>query len=538
MDRAPSDARATRAGQRALGWAAVVVPAVVALALGLQRSLRLPLWRDEYATALFAQLPLGDLMSALAHVDAVTGPYYLLAHATSPVLGHGTGLRALSLAAFALTASVVALVALRWWGPLAAASAGLAFACNGAALTAAVQARPYALAVLFVALAVLTADLAASTGRRRAWIAYAVAASAAVAMHVLALIAVLLTALLLVGRRRPPAGRAPALAWWCGTTAPAVAVAVALLVPGLGQRGQLGWMSDPTFRSALSDLARAAGVSPHREALFDGLALLALAAALAVAILAASRPAEARRAAPAEPAATEIARIRPVVLAGSLAFVPWTLLLGASWLVTPILAERYMTWSALGAALVVAAAVHAAQTARRGLALGAGILAGVLFAGSVALAVERLWDLPPAADDFPAAVGVVERGAAPGDLLVLQQRYYEGGVAYGFAESAADPEQLGDVFDRQPEGGQPPLDVRRITSTDPLRSSADAGAAGVGETVWLVGLVQPLDPGVDATLEPSLAACLADARSSEHDRFGALYVYRIECADAETTDSD
>ena len=76
------------------------------------------------------------------------------------------------------------------------------------------------------------------------------------------------------------------------------------------------------------------------------------------------------------------------------------------------------------------------------------------------------------------------------------------------------------------------------TSTDPLRSSADAGAAGVGETVWLVGLVQPLDPGVDATLEPSLAACMADVRSSEHDRFGALYVYRIECADAETTDSD
>lgn len=526
-----ADVAAPTALDAVVSWAAVLVPSIVALALGLQRSFRLPLWRDEYATALFAQLPIDDLLGSLQHVDAVTGPYYLLAHATAPVLGHGVGLRALSLAAFAAGAAVVAGLALRWWGPLAAAAAGLAFASNGAMLAASVQARPYAMAVLFVALAVLTAEIAAATGRRWAWIGYAVTASAAVAMHVLALPAVMLTGLLLW--RRPAPGRA-AIAWWCGATAIPVVVAIALLVPGIEHRGQLGWMSDPTLRTALADLARAAGVSLQREVVFDGIALILLAATAALAILAAVRRPAARRALPAASAATTAAAVRPVVFSTALAFAPWVLLLAASWLVTPVLAERYISWSAIGASLVVAAAVHAAQTAPRRLAVSAGALAGVVLVTSVAMATERVWNLPPRGDDLPAAVDLLERDAAPGDLLVVQQRYYEGGVAYGFSESAADAEHMADVFERQPDGGQPLLDVRRITGTDPLRSAADAGAAADGATVWLVGLLKPADPALDATLDPSLAACLAEADPTSYERFGALHVYRIACdADGE-----
>ena len=123
---------------------------------------------------------------------------------------------------------------------------------------------------------------------------------------------------------------------------------------------------------------------------------------------------------------------------------------------------------------------------------------------------------------------------------MLQQRYYEGGVAFGFAASADDPGQVDDVFRRQPAGGQPLLDVRRITNTDPLRSTAEGGAVGVGETVWLVGMLEPADPSLVTGMEPSLADCLTGAGPEPYERFGALYVYRIACeveAGSESTDA-
>ena len=522
------DAIARRArGRVAARWLAVVLPAVLALVLGLQRSMAVPFWRDEYATAAFARLPLGDLLQALGQVDAVLGPYYLLAHLASPVLGLETGLRVLSLGAFTASAAVVAVIALRWWGPLAASAAGLAFATNVLAITYGAMARPYALAVLFVALAVLAADAAAGSGRRWAWVAYAAAASAAVAMHVLALVAVVLTGLLVVARRREP-GRRP-IPWWCGMTAVPVAVAVAQLARGLGQRGQLDWMSEPTVRTAIADLARAAGVSIDREVAFDAVALLVLAAMTAAAIAAAARTPSFQNIEPPAPIrASAVARARPVAFAAALAFVPWALLLGASWLVTPILATRYIAWSSIGTALAVAAAVRAAQTASKRLAIIAGVLAAIVLAVSIGFAATRPWNVPPRGDDFPAVVELLRSEAVPGDLLVVQQRYYEGGVAYGFATSANDPEHLADVAAHLPGGEQPLLDVRRISSTEPLRSVADDQADADGDTVWLVGLLQPVDADL-ADVDPSLAHCIADMEQAPFERFGALHVYRLDC---------
>ena len=391
-DRAPVAAAAATARDRAVRWAVVLGPALLALALGIQRSARLPLWRDEFATAMFAKLPIDDLLASLGHVDAVTGLYYLLAHATAPVLGYDTGLRMLSILAVAASTAVVALLALRWWCPLAASAAGVAFAVNESTLTSAALARQYALAVLFVALAVLAVEIAAATGRRWAWVGYAVAASAAVALHVLALVGIGLTALLLLGRAR---GAGRPWAWWCGATAIPAVVAVALLAPGLGQRGQLAWLSAPSLRTVIGDLADTAGVSADREVLFDGIALIVFAAMAAVALIAAVRPPATSWANMPAPESTPIARVRPVAFAVALTVAPWLVLAAASWLVTPILTARYISWSTLGAALVIAAAVHAVRTASRGLAIVAGTLAGVVLATSILVAIPRLWSLPP-----------------------------------------------------------------------------------------------------------------------------------------------
>ena len=145
-------------------------------------------------------------------------------------------------------------------------------------------------------------------------------------------------------------------------------------------------------------------------------------------------------------------------------------------LVYPVSTVRYVSWSAPGAALVIGAAVHSARTTTRGLAIVAGTLAVVL-ATSIVVAIPRLSTQPAAAGGrLPGRRRPAQGESRVGDLLVLQQRYYEGGVAFSFAASADDPGQVDDVFRRQPAGGQPLLDVRRITNTDPLRSTAARAA--------------------------------------------------------------
>ena len=502
---------------------ALVVPAALALALAAIRSLQLPFWRDEYATSMYASLPVDDLLSAVQHVDGVLAPYYVLAHALTPVLGPDVGLRVPSLLAFAGAAAVVSLIALRWWGSWAGLAAGLALATNGAAVTAGASARPYALAVLFVALAVLAADVAASNGRRRVWVGYALAACAAVAAHVLAAVAIALTALLLVGRSRSTA-RA-----WSAASVPVGLVALGLLVLGAGHRGQLAWLGTPDLRSALAELARAVGLTLDVAVALDGIALIVLALAAAMALRAAiTGPGPVH----ADAAATgRAARVRPVVFSAALAVAPWGLLFIASLTVTPILATRYLLWSALGSALVIAAAVAAALTARRPIAIVAGVAAIALLAVSASAAAVRVVAPPPRGDDFPALVADLASRAEPGDLVVVAQPYEQGGVAWGFATSAGDPGHRAELAARLPEGAQPTIEVRRITSVAPLRTTLDADGTTGDEAVWMV-TIHDLSAAQLAQVDPALAACVADLDDRDAGRYGAVRLVRTTCPPA------
>ncbi|MFE6254780.1 hypothetical protein [Agromyces sp. NPDC057865] len=502
---------------------AVLVPAVLALVLAGIRSLQLPFWRDEFATSMYASLRFGDLLSAVEHVDGVLAPYYVLAHALMPVLGPDVGLRIPSLLAFAGSAAVVSLVALRWWGSWAGLAAGIALATNGAAVTAAASARPYALAVLFVAFAVLAADAAAAGGRRRTWIGYALAACAAVAAHVLAAIAIALTALLLIGRYRSSA-RA-----WMVASVPAGLITIGLLLLGSGHRGQLAWLGTPDLRSALAELARAVGLTLDVAVLLDGVALITLALAAAAALRAAITAPDAASA----DAGTvgRASRVRPVLFSAALAVAPWALLFVASLTVTPILATRYLLWSALGSALVIAAAVAAALTARRSIAIVAGVAAIGLLAVSASAAAVRVVAPPPRGDDFPALVADLASRAEPGDLVLVAQPYEQGGVAWGFATSAGDPRHRAELIDRLPDGTQPTLEVRRITSVAPLRTTSDAAATIGDENVWTVTIHDLTDAQL-AQVDPALATCVADLDDRDAGHYGAVRLLRTSCRPA------
>lgn len=504
--------RSTAAWARTLAW---VLPAILALVLSLLRSARTPPWRDEYATWVHASLDLPDLLDAAGRVDAVFGPYYLLMHALAPALPADLAwLRLPSVLSFVAATAMVGLLASRWWGSGAALAAGLAFAVNPALLVQATNARPYAVSVMFVVAAVLAIELAASRpGRWWGWAAASLAGVLAVAMHLFAVVPLAATAVLIIGRAR---------SWrpWALAALPSLAVAVAIGIVGSGQRGQLTWLSAPDLREAIRILADAAGVSSSRAVVFDALLLGVLAAAFAATVIAVGRP-----------IGRETAELRPLVFSVTLLAGPWLALSIGSWLVAPMLTERYMLWSAAGAALVIGAAVGAWARRRTPAAIAAGVLATALVVVGAVFSFERLAALE-ALESRPGAleqaVDDLREEAEPGDRVALVQRYWEGGVAAEFAAAAGDQAHVDEIVGRLPDAGQPLMEVRRIVTTDPFRTEADATPPQPGDAVWLVTLV-PLDDADRAGLDPRLAECLTGLPVEDAAKYDAFHVWRATC---------
>lgn len=270
------------AGRRPTAWLAWAVPAVVTVALGL-RGIGVPmLWRDELATWSAATRTVPQIWALVHHIDAVLGAYYVVLHAWMDVFGDSaTAMRVPSVLAMGATAAAVVLIARRLAssGPVsggggtragagAAAATGLAagllYALIPSVSRYAQEARPYAFASLFAALATLALLRALERPRwyRWAWYVLALAGvgvSNLVALALLAGHAVIVTT---EWRRvsRAPAGpgasgtaRGARVPWmlltgFCGSAVVAVAALAPLIVVGHRQSQlQLGWQPVPTF---------------------------------------------------------------------------------------------------------------------------------------------------------------------------------------------------------------------------------------------------------------------------------------------------
>ena len=495
--------------------ATVAVPAAVALGMAAIRGDQVPLWRDEFATAMFASLSPMELLAATSHVDAVLAPYYFLMHLLSPLLGLELGMRVVSVLAFVGTAATIAAVALRWWGTVAGVVAGSAVALNGEVLAAAVNARPYALSLFFGALTLLAANRAITSRLAGAWVAYAAAAAAAVALQLFAALAVASIGVLLVRRPRSTVVR------WIVATIPACVVAVVLLIAGLGHRGQLAWLGAPDIREAILLVARTSGVSAERAVAFDVVTLVIL-MATSVASIAAARLSGSD--------AAEGVRTRAFAI--TLLLAPPLVLLVFSLAVTPVFAGRYFIWSSVGAALVLGGA--AAQIVRPRTPLGslAASVAAVLLVLSAVTAGIRLANPPARGDNFPAAVRSLARDAERGDMLVIAQPYAFGGVAYGFAVSAGDEAHAVEVAQRAVTGSQPVLDMRTITDVDPFRSETvlDAPlAAGPLGVIWVMTIFPITDEQL-STVPGTIGECLEDLDfENPTERYGAVRLFRLDC---------
>lgn len=520
-------------------------PALLALVLGIQRSAVMPLWRDEFATRLYASLSPADLFRATTHVDAVLAPYYLLMHALTGATGLGTGMRIPSLVAFAVAAAGVALLALCWFGigwsgTVGALVAGTVLATNGVLLGQAANARPYALATMFVVLAVLGLEL---VRRGRPWaggVGFAVCAAAAVTMQPLSAAMLLATVALaaVLGHR--------GALLWLGASVPWVAIAGMMLWAGRGQTGQLAWVAVPTVDAVIHILATLGGVPSEVSARVAVAAVVGLLGLGALALVA-------------------LRGARTIVAFALLAaFVPTLALFAVSVTVHPVLDSRYVVWSCAGVALLLGAAAAGMVSAfrRRNTADSArlvpamplragggwsalgGAVAGAVIAALVATSLNAtaaaIADPPPRKDDFPAAVARIDRDARLGDLVVVVQRYEQGGVALGVALSAGDTAYAREIERDAPRGTRTVLDVRRVVGRDPLRTvpehalpdgsgSADPSSdATSGRTFWIVSIWPPEieDPTV---LGPRLAACYRRAAAAAPIPITGTLLSRAAC---------
>jgi mannosyltransferase len=250
------------AGRRALSWCALlgvlswVVPGVVAGFVVSYQATRPQLWRDEFASWSVAVRTVPQIMELGQHIDGVTVPYYLLLHYWIGWFGDSVlSMRMPSIIAMTATAAVVALLARRLYGNLAGLWAGLLVSAAPVVSRYGQEARGYASAALFAALATLLLVLALAKPQWWRWVCYAVCVALVGLSHQVALLVLAghLVAVLTMCLRR---GRLRML-WWALAAGAGVAAVAPLTINGLGQRGaQLSWLGPAT----LDDLANMPGL--------------------------------------------------------------------------------------------------------------------------------------------------------------------------------------------------------------------------------------------------------------------------------------
>ncbi len=463
--------------------AATYGPALLVGVLATAVSLRTPLWRDEIATLSFAELPFADLMQAITHVDGVLLPYYIVVHVTQVVMPGPLGLRLPSILGVMIATAATSAIAGRWWGPWAAGAAGLALAVNPLLITQGSTARPYALAICFVALAGLALAQALWPRNRpdgdtrevvAPWVGYAVCVALAGLMHLFSLFCLPAFLLLALVGRKPVR--------WLIATGLGVAVVLPLVLFAFGQRGQVDWIQRPTLRSGFGALATLltfrgdANVGPT-EALALAVAALTAAAAIALVWL---LPTSERR--------VEAGRVGFALVAF---FGPWLMLFAISLVWTPYLRNTYLTPSLVGFGVLLGAVAGlgvrwVAGAAQGGVwrraAVASVVVAPLVLSAAMSVnVVVRPWYV----DDIPGLGRALTVAARPGDVVAVVQLHNEVGVASGLARVLGDGAYTTELQAQLVSGSQPTLGLRRIVSLAPVSTESIDRVPPTG-AVWVV----------------------------------------------------
>lgn len=497
-------------------WVRVLVaglPALAAAAPLVSAAGRVPMFRDERATAQLSALPLGDLWRATAYVDRVLLPHLLLTKLWAALAGGSAlALRAPCIVAAIGSVVVLAVLAGRLAGPVGGAVGAAVLAVAPLTSTLAVFARPYAGATLLALLALLSLHHAVTSGGRAWWVAHASLITASLLLQPFAALA--LPAHLALAHATPGRHRWRALArGWAVATGAALLVAVG----AVGQQGQVGWIPVVGARAAAAVLERA---------LSSPVAWLAAVGALTGGVLVAVRR-----------------RVPWWWVGVALLVAPPLALWVASAVLEPTFVERYLFIVPAGAALLVGgpAGALADVLAGRERALGvrrrrrplAVLLLGVAVAVGVVLPARvdvrpvggqpqaRQWSPDPASPVAAAVAAALQ----PGDLLVIEQRRGWGGYAADLAHAWGD-DGFSQALDRRAVSGDLTDVVRSVSATAPPVTSQAPPSGGGPRRVVLLSLRAT---AADRFVAASGAGC-ARGPESRDPRLSDSHLWVLRCA--------
>lgn len=366
----------------------------VALPLALWRLDGPSLWLDEAATWSAVDRPLDELFALAGRKDRPLFPYYLFMHFWARFGMSEAWLRLPSALAGAAAAGVTAAIGARLWSPRAGLVAGLLLLAAPDWSRYAQEARPYAFALLFTAVASYTLIRAMDTGTW--WPAYAVAMAAATTAHFVTLLLLCAHAAGAIRRGVVTATAfrdEPPLRAWAQAAGSALLPAAVLVTWSVTQpTPQLTW-SPPDIGDLFTVWSDIVGSD----------AVASLLVVLAVGAL--------------------WRRGRAPVLLVVWALIPPVALFAAARL-TPLWAPRYLLF-VLPAMAVLAGIAAAAPRARSVPAL---LVAAALAAGLPGMIAVR----GPGGhgQDYRAAARIIEADATPRTAVVLSPSWQRSGLAY------------------------------------------------------------------------------------------------------------
>jgi len=372
-------------------WDAAGV-ALLAVAVSAAGAARPSLWFDEAATISAATRSVPALWRMLGNIDAVHGVYYLLMHGWFAVFGATEFASRLSSAlAVGLAAGGVVVLGRQISTRAVAVTAGLVFAILPRVTWAGMETRSYALSMAAAVWLTVFCVTAARHGRGRWWLGYGLLLSVATLLNVFLLLIVPAHAVAVVAF-----GRSPGI-WrqWAIAAAAATAATMPFLIFSQSQLFQVGWISSLGAHT----VGQVLGVQ-----YFD----LSMPAAVLAGVILAGGIARGLRTADAHPG-------RLVWLTVTWMLVPTAILLGYSALRQPIYYPRYLTFTTPAAALLLGLCVVAIGRSRAGIAVVLTVCAAVAAPNYLA----QRGPYAKADMDYSAVADVIDRYAAPGDCLVL-----------------------------------------------------------------------------------------------------------------------
>ena len=372
-------------------WDTVAV-AVFTTALCAIGSARPSLWFDEAATISAGTRSIPELWRMLHNIDAVHGLYYLLMHGwfvVFPATEFATRLSS-ALAAGLAAAGVVVLGKLIS-SRTVAVTAGIVFAVLPRVTWAGMETRSYALTMAVAVWLTVFCVRAARRGRPWWWVVYGLLLVAAVVLNVFLVLIVPAHAVAVLAYARRP----KAFAYWAVAATLAVTAIIPFLLFTQTQLFQVRWIF-PLGSQTLTGIL-------HEQYFDQSVAAAVVAGLMIIAAVVCGRLFGAGR------------PHRLIALTLTWMVAPTVVLLVYSLVRHPLYYPRYLSFTVPAFALLLGMCIVTVGRSREG-------IAALLIALAIAGLPTYLFQRGPYAKaymDYSAVADVIDRNAAPGDCLVM-----------------------------------------------------------------------------------------------------------------------